>query len=75
MKNKKDFIYSREEIYAGKTRFGTPVFDGTFALVDKDKFVRVKEQGNVGTHLVKRNGKTFKIKGGDCLSTSIDVWF
>ena len=25
---KKEFVYAREEISCGKTRFGTPVFDG-----------------------------------------------
>ncbi len=68
---KKPFYYTREEIFSGKTRYGTPVYDGTFALLDNDKIVRVKEAAPQGTHFIRKNGKTYKTKGNGDISTSI----
>ncbi|MCL2630905.1 MAG: hypothetical protein FWD49_05225 [Firmicutes bacterium] len=70
---KKEFTYTREEITAGKTRYGTPVYDGIFGCVDTNKWVRIREQC-VGTNLIRKNGKTFKVKGKDDISTSIHRW-
>lgn len=70
---KKEFVYTREEISCGKTRFGTPVFDGIFACVDTNKYVRVKKQSG-GTNLIRRRGRVFKVKGKDDISSSLHFW-
>ena len=70
---KKDFISSRDEISRGKTRFGTPVYDGIFTCVGTDKYIRVKHLTD-GTNFVRRNGRAYKVKGRDDISTSIDYW-
>ena len=73
-KNKKrEFVYSGDEIKKGKTRYGTTVFDGIFACVGTNRYVRVKEQSS-GTNLIRRRGKVFKVKGKDDIGTSID-WY
>lgn len=70
---KKAFIYSGDEIRAGKTRYGTPVYDGIFSCVGTNQYIRVKEQGD-GTNLVRKYGRTYKVKGRDDLSSGID-WY
>lgn len=68
---KKDFVYTGDEIRQGRTRYGTPVYDGTFACIDKNKYIRVKECCD-GTNLVRSNGRTYKVKGRNHISSSID---
>lgn len=73
IKNKKK-TFSVKDLSTGKTKHGLKVCDGIYIRVGKNKFKKVKELTN-GSNYVRQNGKFYKVKGKNDISSSIDYFF